>query len=301
MSCPDVTVAIPLHRSERWLSSVAANVRRIGLQARILISDATEEDPAFKLLQHELSDQPQVEWHGARDLAPGYVAHYNDLLARCTTPYFMWLPADDEIDAGYVEACTQALRQDPSLIMAVGHVVSMSGPGLCDPEFPLMPDEGGSQSGISRISTLLLDWEPWILFRSVFRVSALHEIRDTDQGIAADTSWILGLLGKGRAAQVPGALYRKRFYPDSTHVLLRNPTVIEKMRWSNREISESVGKSRAAITLAVVGAHRATRRVLRRGYRHERVVAPCGHTFCARDLDRRTEPHEFRPRPDDGR
>lgn len=280
MTGPDVTVAIPLHRSARWVDVIEGNVQRIAQSARVVISDATEVDDALSQLRERLHDY-DVEWLGPRDLAPGYVPHYNDLLARTTTPFFMWLPADDEIDADYVRLCTNAVRADEGVIMAVGQVVSVPGAGMCEPAFPPMPAAGGSASGIARVTTLTLDWEPWILFRSVFRRACLHPVRDTDAGAAADALWITGLLGRGRATQVEQAVYRKRFYGDSAHVSMRQLSGLERAGYAYRELRPSVGRSGAARVLAAVGATRITRHVSRRGYLQSRAPAPCGHTFCA--------------------
>ena len=279
MTSADVTVAIPLHRSARWVDTVVGNVRRIHGAARIVISDATEADDALARLRHELQDI-DVEWLPRRDVEPGYVPHYNELMARASTPFFMWLPADDEIDADYVAHCASRLREDPDLIMCVGHVVSVPGEGMCEPTFALMPASGGSPSAVARVTTLTLDWEPWILFRSVFRRSALHPIRETDAGAAADALWITGLLGCGRAAQAPTAIYRKRFYGESAHVSMRQLTGPERARYAYRELCPAVGAMGAARVLVRVGTDRAIRHVTRRGYLQERAPANCGHTFC---------------------
>lgn len=280
MNQPDVTVAIPLHRSARWVGCIEGNVRRLAPEARVVVSDATEEDDALSTLRGRLADMPDVVWLGKRSIGPGYVPHYNDLLARATTPYFMWLPADDEIDADYVRRCTAVLRRDTGVIMCVGHLAAIAGPDLCTPEFALMPSTGGDVSPLVRVRELFLDWEPFILFRSVFRAAMAPPLRDVGEDVGADGMWVFGVLGRGRVRQIPEVVYRKRFYGGSTHVRMRSLTSRERAMWAFRELHSAIGAPRALAVVTDVSVRRLLRQVTGRGYVPHRRRAACGHTYC---------------------
>ena len=82
------TVTIPLFRSAPWLEVIERNVTRLAGVARVIISDPTGADEAFLALQ-DRGFGASVEFAGARDLEPGWVAHCNDLPARARPPYVM--------------------------------------------------------------------------------------------------------------------------------------------------------------------------------------------------------------------
>lgn len=216
----DVTVLIPLHRSAQWFDVVDANIERLLPRVRMIVSDPFGEDDTLDRLRAKWSS-PRIEFVGRRPLERGWVAHYNDLLERCSTTFFLWLAHDDEIDADYVDRCRDAIDADPGATGAFGGIDPIDGFGASGPlvECPSRVVEGGSRGALDALA----GWTLGIAFRSVFRTEGSRPIPHTtaiDEW--ADLVWLFGRLLDGPLVHVPGARYRKRFVADSTHTEWRD-------------------------------------------------------------------------------
>ena len=194
------TVTIPLFRSAPWLEVIERNVTRLAGVARVIISDPTGADEAFLALQ-DRGFGASVEFAGARDLEPGWVAHCNDLAARARTPYVMWLSHDDEIEPAWVHASVAALDRDPTAVAAVGRVTGESPRA----EFAQNPDYS-SRSQRDRVAAGLRDLVQGrpdslgLLFRSVQRRELAPLLLPTPNDAWADVPWALKMLSRGPVA-----------------------------------------------------------------------------------------------------
>jgi hypothetical protein len=205
------TVAIPLHRSARWVDTVAENVERLGGVARIVVSDADEADDALSVLRSRLGGL-DVEFRGRRRVPVGWAAHCNDLLSHAVTPYVMWLPHDDEIEPEWILEGERALDVDPTAVLAVGSVVRLGG-GV---DLPFDPgfSHAEPRARVSAALSALVSGRPTslgLLFRSVFRRADALTLPDAEW---ADVPWAIGMLAQGRAVPTTG-IYRKRWHPES--------------------------------------------------------------------------------------
>ena len=194
------TVTIPLFRSAPWLEVIERNVTRLAGVARVIISDPTGADEAFLALQ-DRGFGASVEFAGARDLEPGWVAHCNDLAARARTPYVTWLSHDDEIEPAWVHASVAALDRDPTAVAAVGRVTGESPRA----EFAQNPDYS-SRSQRDRVAAGLRDLVQGrpdslgLLFRSVQRRELAPLLLPTPNDAWADVPWALKMLSRGPVA-----------------------------------------------------------------------------------------------------
>ena len=217
------TVAIPLHHGAEWIEVVAGNLERLAGVAQIIVSDPFEEDDAFQRLRARFAGVTSIEWHGRRPLASGWVPHYNDLLARGTTPYFMWLAQDDEIGAEWIREGEQVLNSSSDVVLACGTLDAVPGPGLL--EVPLLDLRAAFVSADRRTrlhaagQCLLVD--PGAIgtaFRGVFRTDRAGELPATpNDGAWSDVYWVCSMLSAGRFGRLPSATYRKRWRHGSTH------------------------------------------------------------------------------------
>ena len=221
MSDPDVTVLVPLHRSAPFVPVVEGNLRRLAGRCRLVVSDAEGVDASLARLRQAVGDR-EVTWLGPRPIPSGWIGHYNDLLSSVTTPYFMWLPHDDEIDPSYLESCRAALEQQPGAIAATGVIDCIEGPGLFEVEQHPLPPPVPGESWRSEANRLLFRWNLGIAFRAVFRTAAVLPISATNADSEwADIVWLYGVGLDGAIVQVEAARYRKRFYDTSTHATWR--------------------------------------------------------------------------------
>jgi hypothetical protein len=205
------TVAIPLHRSAPWLDVVVGNIERLRERAHVVISDPEEADETLALLRSRFAGT-SVEFRGRRALAGGWAAHCNDLLLNASTPYLMWLPHDDEIDATWISEAEDVLDAHPEAMLAVGTVVPV-GAGVdlpFDPDFARPEPRARVSAALSalvsgRASSLGL------LFRSVFRREGAVGLPESEW---ADVPWAIGMLAQG-AALPTASVYRKRWHAGS--------------------------------------------------------------------------------------
>lgn len=212
----DVTVLVPLHRSAPFIGVVEANLSRLVPRCRVIISDATGDDDTLDRLSGRWAGHPCVELAGPRPLGAGWVDHYNDLLARCRTAWFMWLAHDDEIDETYVDRCLAAVRSTPGAIGAFGRIEPVDG---TDPQSAPAPmcAPGVVPGGVDSALAAVADWDLGTAFRSVFTADVPPIAHTTDTDEWADLVWLFGRLLDGPMVHVTDVAYRKRYRPDSTH------------------------------------------------------------------------------------
>jgi hypothetical protein len=221
------TVSIPLHASATWVETVVEDVRQLAPVARVVVSDATGLDDALERVRAAVAGSAgadDVVWLGPRPLEPGWVAHGNDLLARVTTDYAMWLPHDDLVGPDWVVAAEAALDADPGAALASGTVVSIDDePGIESPGHVLVPADDLAEPDVAlRLASALrhvMRPQPELLgmlFRAVVRRATAPPLPATEDGVWADVLWAVSALAAGHLAPID-ATYSKRWYPTSAH------------------------------------------------------------------------------------
>lgn len=214
----DVSVLIPLHGSAPFIEVVAGNIDRLAGHVRVVVSDATVLDGTLDELRERFAGRPGISWLGKRHIAPGWVAHCNEIAAITDSEFMMWLPHDDDIDLSYVHACLEALVDDPNLGAVVGVVASLRGPGLHNRSQTAFPAPSRIEEFRLPANALLADWNLGLLFRSLVRRSVWHPLPHTigaDEW--ADMVWGYGLALRTRVQQLETVTYGKRFHSASAH------------------------------------------------------------------------------------
>lgn len=213
-----VTILIPLHQSMRFFSTIDKNIAALSSSYKVIVSDSGELDDTLTLLRQKWDSCNNVVFFGKRKIGQGWIPHYNDLLARVETQFFMWLAHDDEIEISYVERCLTHLANDQNINGVVGHLVSIEGAGLVNQHYPLLPTKLNVNQYAFESNRLLLEWNLGILFRAVFRTHDAKPIKSAYKGDQfADVIWAYGFCLAHSIVQEPSAEYRKRVYSGSTH------------------------------------------------------------------------------------
>lgn len=215
---PSMTILVPLHNSKPFIEVVRRNILELSDDVRMIISDPFENDETLTVLRTEFAHRQHVLFMGRRDIQPGWIPHYNDLLSRVKTKFFMWLAHDDEIDCSYLSICLGHLSNDPKLAGAVGDIEAVQGEGFLDSVQPEFPDSTTLANYQFFANALLFEWNLGVLFRAVFRTKKVRPINESfHQDHWADIIWAYGLCLENRVMQDATAIYRKRFFVGSAH------------------------------------------------------------------------------------
>lgn len=223
MAMPKTTVAIPLHASMRFIDVVSANLDRLPRSdIEIIISDRTQRDEAFDVLQSRHSSDPRIVWIStSEDL--GWVDHYNDLLRRARGEYMCWMPHDDDFPENYIEVLAGGLDADASALLAFGTLTRLD--ISVDP--PRSSEAQGASLRLGELPRgleavrLAKDWNAVLAFRGLFRrepiVSRRMFLCDWAGQQGADVVWVQMVAAAGHVLFRPETGCVKRRYPESTH------------------------------------------------------------------------------------
>ncbi|MCD9625206.1 glycosyltransferase [Rhabdothermincola salaria] len=219
-----VTVAVPLHRSRRWVDNVEANVRRLPAEVtEVLISDATVEDDAAEVLSARLADDDRVTVL-ARAEELTWFEHYQDLVERATGDLCSWLPHDDDFDASWVPALRAGLAENPTAWLAFGRVLGVRADGATATTWQPPPIRSGLLEGVE-VLDLALAQQAWQPFRGLFR---RREVLAAGIGMepygdypGVDMTWTLAVGLRSGWVSVPTTSTRKRYHDANTHTTFR--------------------------------------------------------------------------------
>ena len=238
-------MAIPLHRSARWIEVIESNVRALAPVAQVVLSDAGESDATLATLRERLAGLHGVEFLASRPGCEGWVSHCNDLQSRCATEFFMWLPHDDSIATDWVIEAQHAFDARPDAALACGRIVASPDPGCLHAgmEIPLDPrlsDASGQARAAAVLEMLTVAGAAslGLLFRALQRRSLAVPLRSTDGNLFVDISWAVDAVARGAVAPVEST-YIKRWYGGSTHSAWPAFGEMERVRaeWAPRAVA----------------------------------------------------------------
>ena len=259
MDLSNVTIAIPLHRSLKYKDIVLGNIDRLASHCKIILSDCTEEDSLFQDLEMQFRTIKNVRTIGKRNMDVGWIPHWNDLMNKAETEYFMWLSHDDEIDLDWVSANLQNLVDNPKLAGSFGLIDIILEDGSLK--------EGGSrfptptQSNWNYRANQLIDsWNLGIATRAVWNKSKVLPFLRTQEPMDewGDIIWIYGILLEHPISQISTASYRKRLYAGSAHSYWRGFDIVLARHLLQREIQRRSLPLEIAVELFEICENRLT-------------------------------------------
>lgn len=220
---PDVTIAIPMYRSARFIEQLIATVESIrdpGVE--FLFSDQHLFDDAADQIRDHFRSDSRVRVVTSGD-AVGWSENYNLLLKSANGRYLRWLAHDDSLPPEGLTRQVEIMDANPD---AIGLAVNIQRVDLENHPLSLIDQ--------SRIRPVQAD-EPWTLrhaieifanrryggaVKSLWRRLALVEndlwIRPTLDLNQPERVWLFGVALHGRMLHDPQYVYRKRVYPEST-------------------------------------------------------------------------------------
>lgn len=223
---PRLTIAIPIHRAERWVPGIIENVGKAPAWSQVVISDASGLDDSAARLEELLAGSLNVKVV-TRGEQLDWVAHCNLLLEESRTDFFCWLPQDDILVSDrYFESLVEALDKDPGVAVALPAVFSVHGRGRLRrrPEFLVRRrsvlrverDGGGVDFSVAArpMGSLGLIW------KGTFRRSMARSMPVVRQGTSSDVAWAFSMALAGGIVEVPDAIYLKRLHRQSATYLI---------------------------------------------------------------------------------
>lgn len=213
-----VTVAVPLHRSARWVEPVVDNVRALPPDVtEVVVSDRTCVDDAAAVLRERLADDPRVHVV-AEPRGIGWEDHYQLLAEEAAGELFMWMPHDDRFDASWTSTLAAALEARPEAWLAFGHVACVEVDGVTPSgDWPHPPPGVVAGWGALR---MVLQGEMGMPFRGLWRREAVLDAgvrlapRPDFHGV--DVLWVFEVALRSALVYDERTETHKRFYPDST-------------------------------------------------------------------------------------
>lgn len=113
-----ITIAIPVRNMEKWVGAAMRSVLAQSFKdVDLMVLDDASTDGTLAEIQ-KFSDDPRVKVFQVKDENIGPNAAQNQMLAACTTDFFMVLAADDVIEPTCIERLVGEFKKDPWLEFA---------------------------------------------------------------------------------------------------------------------------------------------------------------------------------------
>ena len=127
MADPLVSVGIPTYeRAEQLARAVQSVLAQTHTEIELLISDNASADGTRALAEGFAARDERVRYLRS-PVNRGPTANFNTLIGEMRGEYVMLLSDDDWLEPGYVLACLQALRAQPTLALACGRASYLRG------------------------------------------------------------------------------------------------------------------------------------------------------------------------------
>lgn len=115
-----LTIGIPVYKNaatiEEAISSIVADNN---LPCDILISDDCSPDDSWSICEAISEKYDNVK--AIRQPRNLYYNNFKYLVDQASTPYFVWLSADDYFEPGFLDAAVKCLDEQQDAVAAVGH------------------------------------------------------------------------------------------------------------------------------------------------------------------------------------
>lgn len=122
---PDVTVVIPAHGFDAWLLEAVSSARSQTVPVQVIVVDDGSPEPIVDALPAGIAEQVEV----VRIPHSGLAGARNAGLSRVSTPYVLFLDADDRLLHDCVAQLVEQMRSCPGAVAAGGYPRYISSDG----------------------------------------------------------------------------------------------------------------------------------------------------------------------------
>jgi hypothetical protein len=222
-----ITVAIALHASSRWVDTIVANVRALPpLVTEVIVSDRSCVDDAARQVRARLADDPRVRVI-AEASGWGWERHYQWLIEQARGEFFMWMPHDDYFPSDWVPCLAETLQAHPHAWLAFGRIELVEIDGRTPTALPDMNVYAPGPVTTRQAVDALIAARMGVPFRGLCRRQPI-----LDAGIrmrawrwyrGADQLWNLAVAVRGGMVHDPRTTTRKRMFAESLSAGFRTP------------------------------------------------------------------------------
>lgn len=118
MTAPLLTVGMPVYNGEPFLRQALDSIAaQTFTDYRLVVSDNGSTDGTADIVRDYAREDDRIQLVGSPENR-GAAWNYNNAFAHCTTPFFRWAAADDELAPTCLERCLAALEDAPGAVLA---------------------------------------------------------------------------------------------------------------------------------------------------------------------------------------
>lgn len=216
---------IPLFRSDRFLDSIAHNVQELARpDSEIILADRNGDHAFCSRLRERFASLPNVQVIcDTSNLT--WVGNMSDLMARASGKTFQIIPHDDVTSRDAVDKLYAALMDRPDAVLAYGYSegYTLEWERIPHTQQPRGAIESMGPSPWRLSDALELMWVDRFngAFKGVIRSQVLQhpalQFQSTKSTILSERAWLFALALTGGFVFEPVLMFKKRFYPESTH------------------------------------------------------------------------------------
>ena len=117
-TAPRVSIGLPVYNGERFLAGAIASIlAQTYTEFELIICDNASTDRTGEICRGFASNDPRVRYHRQpRNL--GATANFNRCFELASGEYFKWAADDDLLEPRFLEACVDALDDDPGAVLS---------------------------------------------------------------------------------------------------------------------------------------------------------------------------------------
>jgi len=120
---PLVNIGIPVYNGqEKVEKALYSLLNQTYRNIQVLISDNASTDNTRDICERICAEDERVSYL-RHPVNLGLTANFNAVLDRAQGDYFMWLGHDDWLSENYIEACQEALDENPDVSLVAGQTV----------------------------------------------------------------------------------------------------------------------------------------------------------------------------------
>jgi glycosyltransferase involved in cell wall biosynthesis len=115
---PKVSIGLPVYNGERYLArALESLLSQTFADFEIIVSDNASTDRTPEIIQEFARQDPRIRWR-RNEVNVGASRNFNQTFEAARGVYFKWAAHDDMCAPTFLQACVDALDQDPSAVLS---------------------------------------------------------------------------------------------------------------------------------------------------------------------------------------